>query len=108
MYCPMPIYVYSQPAIDTCNANTISSNAKHIAVPILFDHEQIKKNKIELRKIATQLNLADSGTKSTPAATFFCQFNYCIGVRFYPPPDSEHYRLLELHEFKPSPYDNAN
>jgi hypothetical protein len=48
LYCPMPIYVDSQPAIDTCNANTMSSNAKHIAVPILYIHEQIKKNKIEL------------------------------------------------------------
>jgi hypothetical protein len=103
-YKPFPIYTDSQPAIDSIVSNTITSRVKHIAVPISFMNEQVKDGKIELRKIGTKLNIADSGTKPTPAPIFFRHFDYAIGVRFYPPKDSEHYKLLELHKFKHSPY----
>lgn len=101
---PLPIYTDSQPAIDSINANTVTSRVKHIAVPIGFMHEQVQDGKVEFRKIDTKLNMADSGTKPTSAPTFFRHFDHVIGVRFYPPKDSEHYKLLELDKFKHSPY----
>jgi hypothetical protein len=67
-------------------------------------HEQVQDGKVEFRKIDTKLNMADSGTKPTSAPTFFRHFDHIIGVRFYPPKDSEHYKLLELDKFKHSPY----
>lgn len=103
---PLPIYTDSQPAIDSIASNTITSRIKHIAVPTTFMHEQVQMNKVEFRKVDTKLNIADSGTKPTPVATFFHHFDFAIGVRFYPPESSEHYKLLELHKFKPSPYSN--
>ena len=90
---PLPIFTDSKPAIDSVNSNTVTSRVKHIAVPILYMHEQVKDNNIELKKIDTTLNLADSGTKPNPAPTFFRHFDHAIGVRFYPPEDSEHYKL---------------
>jgi len=105
---PLPIFTDSKPAIDSVNSNTVTSRVKHIAVPILYMHEQVKDNNIELKKIDTTLNLADSGTKPNPAPTFSRHFDHAIGVRFYPPEDSEHYKLLELHKFKHSPYTNKN
>lgn len=101
---PLPIYTDSQPAIDSINSNTITNRVKHIAVPIGFMHDQVSDGKVEFRKIDGKLNPADSGTKPTPAPTFFRHFDHVIGVRFYPPKESEHYTLLELNDFKHSPY----
>jgi hypothetical protein len=101
---PMTIFLNSQPCIDALEANTVTTRVKHIAVPIHYVHEQIEAGKIVLEKVDTTLNLADSGTKPNPAPTHFRHYNYIIGVRYYPPPESEHYKLLELHTFKKSPY----
>ena len=104
LHRPMPIYIDSQPCIDALESNTITTRVKHIAVPISYIHEQIESDRITLRKIDTTLNLADSGTKPNPSPTHFRQHDFVIGVRFYPPSDSEHYKLLELDKFTHSPY----
>lgn len=90
--------------IDSLNANTATRRVKHIAVPIHFINQQIKNGRVTLRKIGTRLNLADSGTKPNPSPTHFRHVDQAIGVRFYPPADSEHYKLLDLHKFIKSPY----
>jgi hypothetical protein len=103
IYRPTPLYIDSQPCIDSLQANTVTTRQKHIVVPIHFIHEQIENGRVELRKIGTTLNLADSGTKPIPSSTHFRHCDHIIDVRFCPPPDSEHYRLLELHNFIKSP-----
>ena len=101
---PFAIFGDSQPCIDACEANTVTSRTKHIAVPIKYVNEQIQAGRIKLEKLDTTLNLADSGTKPNPSPTHFRHYDWVIGVRFYPPKESEHYKLLELHLFKNSPY----
>jgi len=101
---PLLIMEDSQPCIDALKANTVTNRVKHIAVPIHFIHQQIANGKVDFKKIGTHLNMADSGTKPNPAPTHFRQFDQAIGVRFYPPADSEHYKLLELDKFVVSPY----
>ena len=49
------------------------------------------------------LNMADSGTKPNPAPVLFRHFDQAIGVRFYPPSDSEHAKLMDLGKFIQSP-----
>ena len=101
---PLLIMEDSQPCIDALKANTVTNRVKHIAVPIHFIHQQIANGKVDFKKIGTHLNMADSGTKPNPSPTHFRQFDQAIGVRFYPPADSEHYKLLELDKFVVSPY----
>lgn len=101
---PVPIYIDSQPCIDALEANTVTTRVKHIAVPIKYINEQIQDGCIKLEKIDTTLNFADSGTKPNPSPTHFRHYDHVIGVRFYPPEGSEHYKLLELHKFVKSPY----
>ena len=101
---PVPLYIDSQPCIDILNANAVTSRVKHIAVPIHFIHQLIYQDRICVRKIDTHLNLADSGTKPNPAPTLFRHIDHAIGVRFYPPSDSDHFRLLELQNFVQSPF----
>ena len=71
---------------------------------IHFIHQQIANGKVDFEKIGTHLNMADSGTKPNPLPAHFWQFDQGIGVRFYPPADSEHHKLLELDKFVVSPY----
>ena len=82
----------SQPCIDSLQAIYSYNKTKTIAVPIHFIHEQIENERVELRKIGTTLNLADSGKKPIPSPTHFRHCDHIIGVGFCPPPDSEHYR----------------
>ena len=102
---PLQIFEDSQPCIDALKANTVTSRVKHIAVPIHYIHQQITAGKVDFQKIDTKLNLADSGTKPNPSPTHFRQWNQAIGVRFYPPKDSEHYKLLQLDTFVHSPFE---
>ena len=48
-------------------------------------------------KIPGLLNPSDNGTKPNPSTTFHRHVRFCRGQRFYPPPGSEHYKLLQLH-----------
>lgn len=102
---PTQIFEDSQPCIDICEANQVTSRVKHIAVPIHFIHEFIHRNRFKMVKIGTHLNVADSGTKPNPSPTHFRHFDYACGVRFYPPHGSEHFKLLALDDFVPSPFE---
>ena len=104
---PLPIFADSQPCIYSITANTVTSKVKHVAVHVHFINQQYKNDKVDFIKIDTHLNLADSGTKPNPSPTHFRQFDQVIGVRFYPPSDSEHYKLLELRKFTISPYSKS-
>ena len=101
---PLQIFEDSQPCIDTLKSNAVTSRAKHIAVPVKYINELILSGKIDVKKISTHLNMADSGTKPNPSSTHFRQFDQVIGVQFYPPKDSEHYKPLQLDMFVRSPY----
>ena len=102
---PTPVYCDSQPCIDILNSNSVTTRVKHIAVPIQWIHQQIYLKKFVMCKIGTHLNLSDSGTKPNSSPVHFRQFDRLIGVHFYPPPDSEHYKLLQLDKFVRSPFD---
>ena len=102
---PTPILEDSQPCIDTLNALTVTSRVKHIAVPIHYIHQQIARERFEMQKIGTQLTPADSGTKPSSAPVLFRQSDYAIGVRFYPAPGTDHYKLSQLELFRESPHE---
>jgi hypothetical protein len=53
IYRPTPLYIDSQPCIDSLQTNTVTTRQKHIAVPTHFIHEQIENRRVELRKIGT-------------------------------------------------------
>ena len=97
---PVILYEDSQPCIDVVSSNAISSRVKHIAVPIAFANEKITFKIIQPEYINTTLQPADGGTKPQSSPTLERAFNYLIGVRNYPPPDSQHAQDLELDTFK--------
>jgi len=96
---PIPIYQDSQPTIDTIASSSITGRAKHIAVPILFSQEKAHHDVVTFKTTSTDLQPADPGTKPLAAPIHFRHNDFVIGVRFYPPPDSEHYRQADIGRF---------
>ena len=94
---PTKIYEDSQPTIDIVKANHLTTRVKHIAVPIAYIHEQYVLLTVDPEKIKGIIQPADVGTKTLPGPQVDAHFGYIRGERFYPPSDSEHYKLLEMH-----------
>ena len=106
---PFTLFEDSQPCIDVLQAKTVTTRVKHLAVPIHFVHHHINiLGDLTIKKIGTHLNVADSGTKPNSSPVHFRHYDHIIGVRFYPPPGSEHYKLLRLDRFLPSPFTSKN
>ena len=102
---PTMTYGDSQPCLDILEANTVTTRVNHIATPIHYCHEQIHLlDRFKPLNIDTHLNLTDSGTKPTPALIFRGQHDHMIGIHHYPKPGTEHYELLELHQFVTNPH----
>jgi hypothetical protein len=99
---PIMIYQDSQPCIEICTSGATSNRVKHITIPVLWIYEKYLKKIIDLEHIPTALQPADPGTKATSAPVLFRAFDYAIGVRFYPPADSEHAELMDLDRFNAS------
>jgi hypothetical protein len=73
---------------------------KHIAVQIAIACEKILMGITDPEYIKTSLQPADGGTKQQSGPIIEPAFNYLIGARHYPPPDSEHACLMDLSDFK--------
>ena len=93
---PTIIYEDSQPCIDILRSNSITSRVKHMAVTVGYCHQEIELEKATPKKIKTTLNIADLGTKPLAAPSHHRHYEYARGVRYYPPPSSEHAKLMDL------------
>jgi hypothetical protein len=98
---PIIIYEDSQPCIDIVSSHQISSKSRHIAAPIAFTYEKICLGIVKPEHITTTLQPADAGTKPQSAPVLAHAFDYFIGVRYYPPPSSQHAIDMNLSDFRP-------
>ena len=69
---------------------------KHIAVPVHYVYKKVVKGIIDMEHIPIALQPADPGTKLTSASVSFRAYDYATGVRFYPPVDPEHAKLMDI------------
>ena len=60
-----PIYKYSQPTIDIIKSNHLTSQIKHISVPIHSVYEQYTILTMYPAKLKPTIHLVDIGTKSS-------------------------------------------
>jgi hypothetical protein len=93
---PTVIWEDNQPAIDIMKAGQITGRVKHMAVPIAMIQEDIKHGNSEPRKIKGTLNPADIGTKPLPCTSLHRHFRQMRGQHLYPPPTSEHGKLMQV------------
>lgn len=83
-------------------AERMTPRSRHLDIPIAYLHQAKEKGIITESKVSTHLQLADMGTKQAVPLLFRRLRDWICGRRFYPNPDTEHYRLLGLQHFEKS------
>ena len=66
---------------------------------ILWLHQQKSFGIINPLPCPTSRQVADFNSKPTGGSLLQQSFLYIVGARFYPPPSSEHYILLQLADY---------
>jgi len=93
---PTVIWKDNQPAIDTMLAGQITGRVKHMAVPIAMIQEDIRQGTSIPKKTSGILNPSDMRTKPNPASTLHHKFQLARSHKLWPPPTSEHGKLIEV------------
>ena len=77
----------------------ITSQARHINVPITALHELHLQKKIEMVNTRSNMQIYDLNSKPRGVKSLRDIIDHAIGLRFYPPPGPEHYKLLQIEWF---------
>ena len=83
-------------------------------MPVHYIHEKVVKGIVDMDHIPTAFQPANPGTKPTSAPVSFSAYDYATGVRFYPPADSKHAKLVDIVTYNaaltftiPTPYEDS-
>lgn len=96
---PVPIYEDSEPTIKIVNSTNPTSRIRHIATFASFAHEEKTVGNSEPVHVPTNLQLADIGTKNLGRVVRVRLLAMIIGLKHYPPKDSDHYKFLQLDDY---------
>ena len=80
-------------------AYKITPNARTLSIHITDLHEVHLHKIFEMMNTRSNMQLSDLNSKPYGGKSLRDLVEYSIGVRFYPPPGSEHYKLLCLENF---------
>ena len=76
------------------DANKVTSNQKHIDLPLKYVHELNESGTLLCLPCASQNMFADTFTKQETGPKHNQARKWYMGHRFYPPVNSEHYKIL--------------
>ena len=93
---PTPTYEDNNVTIAQILKDRLTPRIKHLDIPISILHEDHKRGVFVAAYCPTDLNISDVNTKPYVGVTLQKKILWITGFRFYPPTDSEHYKLLEL------------
>ena len=96
---PTTIHEDNQPLIDEIHNNKITSTARHLDIPLGFLQEQFRRLLFDLQYKHTHLQPADVNTKPHGGPSLKTTILSLIGFKYYPPADTEHYKLLQLDKY---------
>ena len=78
----------------------LTPRVKHIDVIIIWINNQFGRDRMVPVPCPSELEKGDMNTKQHGGSTLQQKFLPLVGFQFYPPPNSEHYKLLQLNEFE--------
>ena len=96
---PIPTYEDNQATIQIVLANRVTPQVRHLDSLIMALHEWHTCKYFLPIYMNTNLMLADANTKPHEGEHLRTLSHRTFGVRFYPPPDSEHYKLARFDLF---------
>ena len=91
---PTPIFEDNKGTRDMIEAGKVTSNMKHIELPLKYVHELNECGTLTCMPCASQNMFADTFTKQETGPKHCQARKWYMGQRFYPPVNSEHYKLL--------------
>ena len=77
----------------------LTPRIRHIDVLVAWMNEQFARERLAPVYTATMNNKADKNSKPHGGQTLQAKHLDTVGFPFYPPPDSEHYTLLQLDQY---------
>ena len=96
---PTVICEDNQPLIAEVLQNRITTNVRHLDIPLAYLQEQYQRLAFDLKYTHTTLQLADINTKPHGGPSLQKATLSLIGFQHYPPSTSNHYKLLELEKY---------
>ena len=97
---PTPTFDDNKATIAQVLKDRLTPRVRHIDVLVAWLNDQFSRERITPVYTHTQDNLADKNSKPHGGQKLQQKHLPSVGYPFYPPPDSAHYRLLQLHEFE--------
>ena len=94
---PTPIMEDNQATITQIKKDRLTPRVKQLDIIITWLHYHYNRGTFIPLYINTHLNKADMNTKPHGGETLQKHLFSIIGFKLYPPTNSEHYKLLELH-----------
>ena len=91
---PTPIYEDNKGTRDMLQAQKVTTNLKHMDLPIGYLHNKIIMGSFYCKPCSGKVIFADFLTKQETGPIFKRQRDWYTGKQFYPPANSEHYKLL--------------
>jgi len=99
---PVVTYKDNQATIQAVLANWTMPRLHHVDVLITSLHEWHLMQHFALSYTKSELMIADANTKPQAGPNYLRHVHLAHGVRFYPPLDSDHYKLAGFDKFNPN------
>ena len=97
---PTPIHEDNKATIAQVMKDRLTPNIKHVDVPICYLHELYLNGIFHAPYVDSAKNCADLNSKPHGGILLLQKVLWMVGARFYPPVGSEHFKLLELQNYK--------
>ncbi len=96
---PSILFEDNQGTIKLLRTNRLTDTVRHHDVKLAWLNENFLRGTFIVAYLNTKLMIVDCITKPVNGAQLHLQISLCIGERFYPPSNSQHYVDLELDSY---------
>ena len=91
---PVTVFEDNKGASDMFRSGRVTSNLKHLDIPLQIIHEEHEKGAIMCVPCLSHCQWADTFTKQAPGPLSIEHRNWYTGKRFHPPVYTDHHKLL--------------
>jgi len=91
---PSPIFEDNKGTRDMLAAGNVTSNLKHVDIPLMYLHSLHESSTITTSRVGTSTMVANFLTKQETDPQHMKSTKWITGRQYYPPRNSDHYKLL--------------
>ncbi len=99
IYLPIPTHEDNAATLNQVSKNRIEPLTRPLDIIITSLHEHLNRGTMKLHYVKSNLQLADFLSKPLQGDELKNKLFWSIGVRFYPPKDSDHWKHLKFSQY---------